>query len=49
MHDKVTLINLVWVGMMTAMLATSATFYMNDKAEAGKYGPQLARYYPIGR
>ena len=50
MHDKVTLINLVWVGMMTAMLATSATFYMNDKAEAGKYGPQLAsRYYAIGR
>ncbi|GEO83336.1 MULTISPECIES: hypothetical protein [Alphaproteobacteria] len=49
MHDKVTMINLVWVGMMTAMLATSATFYMSEKADASNYGPQLARYYPIGR
>ncbi|MBV2183154.1 MAG: hypothetical protein KUL88_01245 [Rhizobium sp.] len=49
MHDKVTMINLVWVAMMTAMLATSANFYMNDRAEANNYGPQLARYYPVGR
>lgn len=49
MHDKVTMINLVWVAMMSAMLATSATFYMNDRAEANNYGPQLARYYPVGR
>ncbi|WP_454286877.1 hypothetical protein [Rhizobium arsenicireducens] len=50
MHDKVTMINLVWVGMMTAMLATSATFYMNDKADANSYGPQLASsYYPLHR
>lgn len=49
MHDKVTMINLVWTAMMTAMLATSATFYMNDRTEANNYGPQLARYYPVGR
>ncbi|MHA7969058.1 hypothetical protein [Rhizobium terricola] len=45
MHDKVTMINLVWVAMMTAMLATSATFYMNDKAAANSYGPPLTAHY----
>ncbi|MBB5276318.1 hypothetical protein HNR26_002387 [Rhizobium rosettiformans] len=46
MHDKVTLINLVWMMMMTAMVATSATFYIKDSGDAAFYGPPMtARYH----
>lgn len=46
MHDKVTLINLVWMMMMTAMVATSATFYVKESSDASFYGPPMtARYH----
>lgn len=48
MHDKVTMINLVWVMLMTAMVATSATFYVKDSNDA-KFGPPMtARYHSFG-
>jgi hypothetical protein len=49
MHDKVTLINLVWMMMMTAMVATSATFYIKDSSDSAFYGPPMtARYHSFG-
>ena len=49
MHDKVALINLAWMMMMTAMVATSATFYVNDSKDAKYYGPPMtARYHSFG-
>ncbi|WP_168800902.1 hypothetical protein [Peteryoungia ipomoeae] len=49
MHDKVTMINLVWVTLMTAMVATSATFYVKDSNDAKFYGPPMAaRYHSFG-
>ncbi|MDI6835934.1 hypothetical protein [Ciceribacter thiooxidans] len=49
MPDKVTLINLVWMATMTAMLATSVTFYMNEKNDAKFYGPPMtASYHTFG-
>ena len=49
MHDKVTLINLVWMMMMTAMVATSATFYVKDSTNGKFNGPPMtARYHSFG-
>ena len=48
MPDKVTLINVVWMLMMTAMVATSMTFYMADNSK-GQFGPPMtARYHTFG-
>lgn len=50
MHDKVTLINLVWMMMITAMVATSATFYVKDSKDGKYFGPPMtARYHSFGR
>ena len=49
MHDKVTMINLVWMTMITAMVATSAAYYVNEQSEAQFYGPPMtARYHSFG-
>lgn len=49
MPDRVTVINLVWMAMMTAMLATSVVFYMDASSGATSYGPPIsARYHSFG-
>ncbi len=49
MPDRVTIINLVWMAVMTAMLATSVVFYMDNAGTASAYGPPIsARYHSFG-
>ena len=49
MPNKVTVINLLWMVTMTAMLATSVGFYMENEDQATFYGPPItARYHSFG-
>ncbi|MBP1850112.1 hypothetical protein [Rhizobium halophytocola] len=49
MLNKVTVINLLWMMTMTAMLATSVGFYMENEDQATFYGPPIsARYHSFG-
>lgn len=50
MNDKVTLINIVWLTMITAMVATSATFHAQEQSQSGFFGPPMtAQYHSFGR
>lgn len=49
MPDKVTVINLLWMTMITAMVATSIGFYASEDVTASYYGPPItARYHSFG-
>ncbi|MCM2474729.1 hypothetical protein HGO38_14710 [Rhizobium sp. CG5] len=49
MPDKVTMINLVWMAMMGAMLATSLGFHTSEDEGGTFYGPPItARYHSFG-
>lgn len=49
MPDKVTVINVLWMTMMTAMLATSIGFHASESGTANFYGPPItARYHSFG-
>lgn len=49
MPDKVTVINLLWMTMMSAMLAVTISFHASESAKAKSYGPPItARYHSFG-
>lgn len=49
MPDKVTVINVLWMTMITAMLATTIGFHVNEDGAANFYGPPItARYHSFG-
>lgn len=49
MLDKVTMINVVWIALMGAMLATTLGFHTSEDEGGTFYGPPItARYHSFG-